>query len=387
MNVKKLTDETIQKSILIPDGESHLLIYVINCLGHAPGIKIYVMSSLKRNPVRFSKYVSKYKYYQKTKDDGEWVHNINTEIKRNKIDILMPIFEIGIRRILKNKEFLDQSTLLTALPDLKTFTTAINKWKLAGYCENNQIPVPKSFLYTKGDKLLASSFEGIKFPVIIKPLEGFGGGIGIEVFKSRERLVKHLQEKVDQPTIIQNFIKGYDIDCSILAKDGEILAYTIQKGNLTGKTPFMPHIGLEFVSNSELYEVVEKLIKSLKWDGVAHLDLRYDEEEDLYKVIEVNPRFWGTLDASYLMGINFPYLLIYLTLGHQIDPITFKQENYLNLKGLIKSIKKNPSFFVNKRKFIMNNTQFRFVFHDPVPTIYKYIDRTKNILLKKIRGH
>jgi D-aspartate ligase len=384
MDITNALPTTIKKSILIPDGESHLLIYVINCLGQVPGIKIHVMSSIKWNPLRFSKYVSKFKYYPKVANDEKWLHQINTEIEKNKIDIVMPIFEIGIRRIIKNKASLAQSALLVPLPDLETFTTVINKWKLACYCENNKIPVPKSFLYTPGEVISASTFEGIKFPVIIKPLEGFGGGIGIEIFKNIEDLLKHLREKADQLIIVQNFIKGYDIDCSILAKDGKILAHTIQQGYIAGASPFMPQIGLEFVNNPVLFGVVEKLITSLKWDGVAHLDLRYDEEVNEYKIIELNPRFWGSLDASYLMGINFPYLLTLVTLGYNINPITYKYEKYLSLKGLSRTLKKDFYFIIN-RKFLLRNTQFRFVLFDPIPTAFKYMNRTKNIFLKKIR--
>jgi predicted ATP-grasp superfamily ATP-dependent carboligase len=374
----------LSTSILIPDGESHLLIYVINCLSQIPGVSIFVMSSSKNNPPRFSRYISNFKYYPKTQNDLEWIQHINTETKKHEIEIIMPIFETGIRKIIKNKEYLNPDTLVVPLPDIKTFTTAINKWELANFCKNNEINVPESVLYVPEKGLSATSFEALKFPVIVKPLEGFGGGMGIDVIETPDDLKTYLREKAYLPTIIQDFIKGYDIDCSILAEDGKIKAYTIQKGYLQGHTPFMPHVGITFIDNPQLLNTVQKLISRLQWNGIAHLDLRYDEKDNTYKVIELNPRFWVTVDASCLMGVNFPHLLIRQTLKHTFSNPVFKHENYLNLKGIVKTIKKD-FFFIKRTKFILNNTQFRFVIYDPVPTVYKYLDRTKNIVLRKIK--
>ncbi len=384
MHRKNSISDPMSISVLIPDGESVLLIYVVNCLSQIPGISLFVMSNSNYNAVRFSRHISKFIYYPSTKDDQKWIQNINAEVQKHNIDIIMPIFEIGIHRIIRNKKLLHGCDRLITLPDLEAFATVINKWELATYCKENNIFVPESFLYVPGKELPNTFFVPMKFPVIVKPLEGFGGGMGIAVFDTKPELAKYLDESANRPTIIQNFIKGYDIDCSILAEDGKIIAHTIQKGYLQGDSPYAPQVGLEFMDNPKLLEVVEKLVGSLKWNGVAHLDLRYDEEDNTYKIIELNPRFWSSIDASCLMGVNFPHLLILQTLGYKFSKPVPKYESYLSLKGFVKTIKKD-FFFLAKRKFIMNNTQFRFVVYDVFPTLYKYLDRTKNLLLKRIK--
>ncbi|MBP2833845.1 ATP-grasp domain-containing protein [Aquimarina sp. U1-2] len=388
MNQKKSTLESTKIAVLIPDGESHLLIYVVNCLSQIPGISIFVMSSLKWNPVRFSKHISKFIYHPATQNDRLWIQTINAEVKNNNIEVIMPIFEKGIRRIIENKQSLDQKSRLVPLPDLNTFTTTINKWKLARYCTTNKLPIPKSFTYKPGDDLSTTFLNEIRFPVIVKPLEGFGGGLGIHVFTHMKELQKYVSKTVHYSIIVQEFIEGYDIDCSILAKDGKIIAYTIQKGYMQGESPYAPQIGLQFLNNPKLLEVVENLIRSLCWDGIAHLDLRYDENDNTYKIIELNPRFWASVDASCLMGINFPHLLIQQTLGYEIQKTQYKHEKYLNLKGFVKTLRKRP-FFLRQVTFILRNTQFRFVIYDMAPTIFKFLDRSKNLLLLYVRknGH
>jgi len=237
MSKKKTASRPVKTSVLIPDGETHLLIYAINCLSQTSGISIFVMSSSKWNPVRFSRHISEFIYFEKTDNDHVWVQQINTLVKKHDIDIIMPIFEKGIKKILENKKLLDTQSRLVPLPNLKTFNTAINKWELANYCIQNEIPVPKSFLFHPTTQLDASFFEEMQFPVIVKPLEGFGGGMGIAVFDNIKDITQYLSNIKDYSIIIQEFIKGYDIDCSILAVKGTIKAYTIQKGFLQGKSP------------------------------------------------------------------------------------------------------------------------------------------------------
>ena len=45
-------------SVLIPDGESHLLIYIVNSFSLEKGVKLYIMSGKKNNPMRFSRHIS-----------------------------------------------------------------------------------------------------------------------------------------------------------------------------------------------------------------------------------------------------------------------------------------------------------------------------------------
>ncbi len=370
-------------SVLIPDGESHILLYVINCLAQIKTIDIYVMSNKMYNPMRYSRYVKGFSYYPETDSDLDWVANINTEVEKYDIDVIMPIFETRIRSLIQHQEGILHKNKLGLLPSLNNFDAAINKGALAIHLEENDIPGPKSI--TLGYNESINKVDILNFPVIIKPLEGFGGGQGIDVFYNKEDLEKHFtKNSFDYINIIQEYIEGYDIDCSVLCEQGEILAYTIQKGNMIGKNQFSPQFGLQFLEEPELYKVVEKLMKSLNWSGVAHIDMRYDRNTGNFNIIEVNTRFWVSLDASLIAGINFPYLYALSSMNMPYKKLKFKFINYLNLKGLIKRIRQNP-FFIFKLGFILKNTPLKLALIDPIPMIYKFITRTRNLLMARFR--
>jgi predicted ATP-grasp superfamily ATP-dependent carboligase len=368
-------------SILIPDGESHILIHVINCLSKVNELNIYVMSNTKNNPLRYSRHIKKFTYYKKSDSDIDWINNINKEVQNHNIDVVMPIFEVGIRILIKHKEDILLKNKLGLLPKLKDFDTAINKGKLAKHLHINKIPGPKSLILESNKNL--EKVINLNFPTIIKPLEGFGGGIGIKRFKTFESLKNHYtNNNINYTTIVQEYIEGYDIDCSVLCRNGNILAFTIQKGNMMGASEFTPQVGLSFLYQQELYNVVEKLMKSLDWSGVAHIDMRYDKNTKEYKVIEINTRFWATLDASLIANVNFPNLYCKASMGDTFKKPDYSHIEYLNLKGLIKRIKSDFKFFF-ELKFILNNTPLIFALKDPLPMIYKFITRTKNNLISK----
>ncbi|MDO5971182.1 ATP-grasp domain-containing protein [Flavivirga aquimarina] len=372
-----------KKAILIPDGESHILLYVINCLAQVKNLKIYVMSNKKHNPMRYSRHIKGFSYYEQTSSDLDWIYNINKEVEKHDIDVIMPIFETGIRILIEHKTKVLHQDRLGLLPSLADFDTAINKGFLSEHLEENRIPGPKSVIVASNTEL--DRVDALSFPVIIKPMEGFGGGQGISIFNSKEDLKKHFtSHNFNYINIIQEYIEGYDIDCSVLCKNGEILASTIQKGNMIGKSQFTPQFGLLFLYEEALYQVVERLMKSLNWSGVAHIDMRYNQNTKQFNIIEVNTRFWVSLDASLIAGVNFPHLYSLSSIGSVFPKPEYKFVEYLNLKGLVRKIKQNITFLF-KVKFILNNTPLKFALLDPLPMVYKYITRTRNILISRFR--
>jgi predicted ATP-grasp superfamily ATP-dependent carboligase len=59
-----------------------------------------------------------------------------------------------------------------------------------------------------------------------------------------------------------------------------------------------------------LIEAIKKIMKSLDWSGVANIDCRYDEKEEIFKIIEINTRYWINVDASAIANVNLALLAL-----------------------------------------------------------------------------
>lgn len=217
-----------------------------------------------------------------------------------------------------------------------------------------------------------NKMETLNFPVISKPTIGFAGGEHIHIFKNKDTLKTHFKNNIFLGThVIQEYIEGYDIDCSVLCKAGEILAYTIQKGIVNEASDFSPSYAHVFIEEPKLFSVVEKLMKTLNWSGIAHIDLRFDVNVQQFKVIEINPRFWLSLEASLHAGINFPELSHKLSIGQTLTRQKFNACTYYSLKGLKLKVKQEKNVLF-RWQFLKTHSSLKFFIKDPIPTIYRF---------------
>ena len=115
--------------------------------------------------------------------------------------------------------------------------------------------------------------------------------------------------------IIQKYVRGEDWGLNVLCRDGEIVAHTTQRNLVHEGNVFGTPIGLTITPNEELLKTVAGLLKELNWNGVANLDFRRVESSNSFLLVDFNPRFWGSLIASTLAGVNFPLLTCLMALG------------------------------------------------------------------------
>lgn len=353
--------------ILIPDGHSTWAVSVLHCLRDLKQYEFIVLSTIEKAPIKYSNCIDSYFYY-KIEEEVDKLKFIRSIVLEQKIDIIMPIAEHEISFFIRNEAQFTKDSKIIALPKFEDFQIATDKQKLAEFLYNENLPLPKSVIYN-GDETVLSD---LNFPILIKPTDEKGGD-GIVKCQSLIELKNHLISASPQNVFIQEYIEGYDIDCSVICKDGEVLAFTIQKGYLKGDTPFAPQLGLEFLPQDDIHTLVCKLMKKFNWSGIAHIDLRYDQNQNNYKVIEINARFWGSVEASKVAGINFPDLSLQLALNKIIASQTYRFINYVRFKGVIKYGFRKPWKIFNY-KFLIDNTEVPSIFKDPMPTICRFKD-------------
>ena len=75
----------------------------------------------------------------------------------------------------------------------------------------------------------------------------------------------------------------------------------------------------ETTTAPELMEQAVALLSALDWHGPAQVEFKRDARDGQLRLMEVNPRFWGTLDLSIQAGIDFPYLTALAALQGDIE--------------------------------------------------------------------
>jgi predicted ATP-grasp superfamily ATP-dependent carboligase len=182
------------------------------------------------------------------------------------------------------------------MTDSERFEELYDKASFAAILEQHSLPHPETKTIRSLEELDALE---IPFPAIVKPTQGEGGA-GITTVASREALREDLASRGDlglQPVVVQAFVPGHDIDLSLLAEKGRIVAWTIQRRREDG--------AMEFVDRPDVFGLCRELVDWTGYNGVVHIDLRIDERDESVVFIEANPRFWGSLCYSTWVGVDF----------------------------------------------------------------------------------
>jgi len=59
---------------------------------------------------------------------------------------------------------------------------------------------------------------------------------------------------------------------------------------------------------SELVAHSRRILENLAWRGVAMVEWKQDPKTGEHRLLEINPRFWGSLDLAIRAGVDFPTL-------------------------------------------------------------------------------
>ena len=351
-------------TILIPDGESNHVPNVLRCLALIKGLRIIVLSPVKNNPVRYMSNVDTFIHEPLAASSGHFIELINYIATRYSIDVVMPVQAWAIRKLTEYRHLLFHE-LRSLLPaSTHFFDLAQDKELLSEHLKRLGIPHPCSWsldtgLPTKKD------LQSMRFPLLLKPRIGVGGGIGIFRFDNEKDLQDHLaNNNLKESYYLQEFVEGTDLGCNVLCQNGKIMACTIQLGTLFHNQPYKPQIGLRMIREENVAKSISRLMESLDWNGVAHIDLLYNIKTGEYSVLEINPRYWLTLHASCLAGVNFPWLYCQAALDHPFDFPEYRETEYLTTDGLKRRIRENPTLLF-KMDYLLSHTPIKSMLKEP----------------------
>jgi D-aspartate ligase len=125
-----------------------------------------------------------------------------------------------------------------------------------------------------------------------------------------------------------------------------------------------------FLKSQQVLEVIEELISKLNWTGIASVDLRYDLQEDNVKVLEINPRYWGSLLGALRSGVNFPYLACLSGLEIPFERPKYKEKVYLTGKATLQQGYKK-TLGQPHLDFSIQDTSWRYGIQDPIADIVR----------------
>lgn len=245
---------------------------------------------------------------------AEALELINTYCAREGIDVIVP-GDIGTTAFLAEYgSSISGAALFPASPG-ERLSAIHNKWTFAERLMDAGLATPRTRYIESAAGLDEATAEDVGFPMMVKPLtcESSHGVVRMTDYRKLRDYVDSGRPYSAPPLIMQQFVDGQDIDISVLADRGRIIASAVQY--------WAPEGELVFQEDPEMFELASAIVRLFEFHGVAHFDMRRDRHTGKIYVLECNPRFWYTLPAAMWCGLNFVELGIRATLGLPYDHI------------------------------------------------------------------
>lgn len=286
---------------------------VVRCLGQG-GVSSHVWCSSRLSPMRLSRYVRRYRHVPRARlidTSPAAVARINAACARHDLAAVLATDMPTTLALARIQDQLSAPLGAYPLSDLETLRRLDDKWRFAQLLDEHGIPQPPTRRIERVDDVASL---GLDYPLIAKPVIG-DGGTGVHRVDSAAELEAGIRRGSDRlPLLVQGFVPGHDVDLSLLANRGEVVAYTIQQA--------LPDTAKRlFLEDEEIAGAGRQIARATTFHGVMHLDMRRDERDGSLAVIECNPRFWGSIEMSLWVGVNFPCLGLELLQGHPV-PLT-----------------------------------------------------------------
>lgn len=349
------------RTALVLDGRSRAALAIVRSLGKQ---HIDVTISDSYYSLAFHSKYSKNKviYPDVAKFPEKFFEWLEKYLSEHTIDVVIPVRDHTMEACVNNLSSLSKKSKF-CIPSINAFNIARDKEKTIILARKLNIPHPKTILPSE---IKEYNFEQIKqcfnLPIILKPSIG-SGSRGIETIHTWdefESLLKKVTTQYGLP-LIQEFIPyGGAYGVEVLMSDSITKAKFAHKRVHEYPLSGGPSTLREGVIYPEIEEYGLKLLKELKWNGVAMVEYRVNKVDNKPYLMEINPRFWGSLQTGIFSGVDFPYLLFNLALNNDCDEVlTYepgKQCRWLLFGDILwfikapKTIENIRSFFKFKNK-------------------------------------
>jgi len=277
-------------------------------------------------------------------------------IKEIHIDAVLGSSDKTVEKLVSMKDEFETGIIIP-FPDATLWKNANDKYWISVIAKQSGIPTPKTAL-VRGEDEIPDALSITGLPAVMKPRFGWGKRGVFLITDAREAKKCYESSRKISEVIIQEFIPwggayGY---CAIFGfnscpyvsfsfervreypPDGGPSTYRIAK-----KVP-------------KVIEYGERLLRAIRWYGIAMVEFRRSSQDNEFYLMEINPRFWGSMALAIGAGIDFPSLLLDLFLG-RLSPMPVRWREKTAFRWFLGEIKRLFAMKFNPKEVLkMVNT-------------------------------
>lgn len=318
-----------QRNILVTDGEQRATLAVVRSLG-AAGHAVDVAATRPRSLAAASRFARSERIVPDALTDPDgFADAIHSLVATGNIDTIVPMTEPALLALLPQRERFDG--VLIPFANAETFAGISDKQAVLAAASKVGIAVPAQEVIANAGQAAHIDFASLRYPLVVKPARSVSTGsderlkLSVQHAASAAELRRILDDMDPRayPLLLQQRILGPGIGIFVLVWKGELIAQFAhrrirEKPPSGGISVYRESVPVD----SELLRMSIALLAEFRWEGVAMVEYKLDERSGQPYLMEINGRFWGSLQLAIDSGVDFPALLLQAATGGSPAPVT-----------------------------------------------------------------
>lgn len=312
-------------SVLITDGNERASLAAARALV-AAGFEVYVTAPARLCLAGVSRCVHHcVVHVDPLVDPSGYAAEIGQRAAELGIRVLLPVTDPAVDALLDHRHALP-SDVVVPFPDRAAYRVASDKLQLLELARAAGFGIPKTLVIRCPAEGATIRDTGL-FPGVLKPhrsVVAVGRArckVGVSFVadvESCHRAVSALPSSAF-PLLLQHRVAGPGEGLFVLRWDGRPLAVFAHR-RLREKPPAggVSVYRESILPDPGLVESGLRLLDALEWRGVAMVECKRDPTTGRHVIMEVNGRFWGSLQLAIDAGVDFPTLLVRCALGQDV---------------------------------------------------------------------
>lgn len=301
--------------ILVTDGDNRAALAITRSLGREH--EIIVASTQQRSLASVSRWCrDSFTYPEPVVDPQGFLKTLRNEVQRRHIDVLLPVSDVTTILVAEHQDNFKPCRLPIAPAD--TIKRAADKVGIMALAARLGVPCPAGIAVGNSQEAIARAPE-IGFPLVVKPgrsrvrVEGRWLSTSVRYAADAAELKRILDELHPAifPVLLQERIQGPGVGLFLCCDQGRPLAAFCHE-RLREKPPSggVSVLRESIAVDERARDYAQRLLGELRWHGIAMVEFKRDARDGTPKLMEINGRFWGSLQLAIDAGVDFPVLLI-----------------------------------------------------------------------------